>query len=133
MAVTKRPKNRQADVSNKSHGRNSKTNRLWIVKSTGKDGDKWTVKTPKNQPSFRVRPDGAGFSVFLSFADENGKRREPYLCYLGKTEWSAAKQKSLFKFVEIILRKLDERKATEGNDLDKIEALILRVRSIAET
>lgn len=130
--VSNRRKIRHADFSNKSHGRKSKTNRLWVVKSTGKDGDKWTVKTPKNKPSFRVRPDASGFAVSLSFADENSKRREPYLCYLSKQEWTAAKQKSLAKFVETMLRKLDLRKADEGNDLDKINALIHRVQGIVE-
>lgn len=80
--------------------------------------------------SFRVRLADAGFRVNLRFYDEQGSEREPYCCYLSAKEWRAAKRQTLANFAALVVSKVEARKATEGNDAAKLDALIDRIQPL---
>lgn len=81
------------------------------------------------QTSFRVRLSDVGFRVCLVYYDDDGKRREPYLCYLSAKEWQQVKKGSLAKFAKLIADKLTERAAKEDADSEKLEDLSLRAKA----
>lgn len=105
------------------------------IKSSGKGKqESWTVKTTSKpltkgskQTSFRVRVSDVGFRVCLVYYDEEGKRRERYLCYLSASEWRQAKRGNLFSFVQIVKDKLSERAAKEDANDEKLGELSSRV------
>jgi len=80
--------------------------------------------------SFRVRLADSGFRVNLRFYDEQGSEREPYCCYLSAKEWRAAKRQTLANFAALVVGKVEQRKATEGNDAAKLDALIARIQPL---
>jgi len=107
------------------------------IKTNGKGNqESWTVTTTtkpatkgSKQTSFRVRVSDVGFRVCLVYYDDQGKRREPYLCYLSAKEWQQAKRGSLANFAKIISIKLNERRAKEDADSEKLEELLGRVKA----
>lgn len=109
------------------------------IKQNGKGKqESWTVATStkpatkgSKQTSFRVRVSDVGFRVCLVFYDDDGLRRERYLCYLSATEWKAVKRGSLANFTKVIADKLSERAAKEDADNEKLDELLSRVRAFA--
>ncbi|MBL8191841.1 MAG: hypothetical protein JNK38_27765 [Acidobacteria bacterium] len=109
------------------------------IKSSGKGKqESWTVKTTtkpstkgSNQTSFRVRVSDVGFRVCLVYYDDEGKRRERYLCYLSATEWKQSKRDNLAMFVKRIAEKLADRTTKENADSEKLIALIHRINALA--
>lgn len=108
--------------------------RLQIKQSGKGKQESWTVTTTtkpatkgSKQTSFRVRVSDVGFRVCLVFYDDEGTRRERYLCYLSASEWKEAKRDSLATFVKIIITKLIERAAKEGADSEKLDELSHRI------
>lgn len=108
------------------------------IKANGKGKqESWTVTTStkpatkgSRQTSFRVRLSDVGFRVCLVYYDEEGKRREPYLCYLSTKEWQLAKRGSLANFAETVADKLTVRATKEGADSEKLGELTRRVEAI---
>ncbi|HMV46601.1 MAG TPA: hypothetical protein PKD31_02435 [Blastocatellia bacterium] len=109
------------------------------IKTSGKGKqESWTVTTTtkpltkgSKQPSFRVRVSDVGFRVCLVFYDDEGLRRERYLCYLSATEWKNVKRGSLANFTKVIADKLTERAAKEDADGEKLDELLSRVKAFA--
>lgn len=107
------------------------------IKSSGKGKqESWTVKTTtkpstkgSKQTSFRVRISDVGFRVCLVYYDDEGKRRELYLCYLNAKEWQQVKRGTLADFAQLVADKLKERAAKEGADADKLNELVRRVEN----
>lgn len=105
------------------------------IKSSGKGKqESWTVKTTtkpstkgSKQTSFRVRVSDVGFRVCLVYYDDEGKRREPYLCYLSAKEWKQARRGSLADFTRIVADKLTERLTKEDADYEKLDVLSRKV------
>ncbi len=107
----------------------NKAAKLQIAKSSGKQ-EAWTVKVDR-QTSFRIRLTESGYAVVLTWKDsESGKWPERYCCYLSKPEWSKAKRQTLANFAGLIVGKVEQRKATEGNDAAKLDAVIVRIQSL---
>ena len=107
----------------------SKVEKLQVTKSRG-NLEAWTVKIDRLQ-SFRIRLTESGYAVVLTWKDsESGKWPERYCCYLSKPEWTAAKRQPLANFAALIVGKIEQRKATEGNDAAKLDVLIERIRSL---
>lgn len=113
----------------------AKTARLQI-RATGKGKqESWTVTTTtkpvtkgSRQTSFRVRVSDVGYRVCLVYYDDQGQRREPYLCYLSAKEWQEAKRGTLAAFAQLVAAKLTERAAKEDADSEKLNALLRRVQ-----
>lgn len=103
--------------------------KLEIRESRRNGQESWTVKAGSRM-SFRVRLADSGFRVNLRFYDEQGSEREPYCCYLSAKEWRAAKRQSLANFAALVVGKIEQRKATEGNDAAKLDALIARIQPL---
>lgn len=109
------------------------------IKSSGKGKqESWTVTTTtkpltkgSKQTSFRVRVSDVGFRVCLVYYDDEGTRRERYLCYLSATEWKAVKRGSLANFTKVIADKLTERATKEDADGEKLDELLSRVKTFA--
>lgn len=107
------------------------------IKSSGKGKqESWTVKTTtkpstkgSKQTSFRVRVSDVGFRVCLVYYDDEGTRRERYLCYLSASEWSHAKKGSLANFAQIVASKLTERATKEDADGEKLDELSRRIKT----
>lgn len=92
--------------------------------TTTKPGTKGSKHT-----SFRIRVSDVGYRVCLVYYDEEGKRREPYLCYLSAKEWQQARRGTLIGFARLVSTKLMERRGKEESDTEKIDALAGRVGS----
>lgn len=105
------------------------------IKAHGKGKqESWTVTTStklatkgSRQTTFRVRLSDVGFRVCLVYYDDEGKRREPYLCYLSAKEWQQAKRGSLANFAKLVADKLTERATKEDADSAKLGELSRRV------
>ena len=111
--------------------------RLQIKQSGKGKQESWTVKTTtkpltkgSKQTSFRVRVSDVGFRVCLVYYDNDGFRRERYLCYLSASEWKLAKRGSLADFVRIVADKLVERSKKEDADGQKLEKLVNLIEAI---
>lgn len=111
-----------------------KSSRLRIRATRKSSQESWTVATSTKLPtkgskqiSFRVRVSDVGYRVCLVYYDEQGKRREPYLCYLSANEWKQAKRSSLPDFAKLVTNKLTERAAKEGADNGRLDELKRRV------
>lgn len=104
--------------------------KLQVSKARGQQ-ESFTV-TADAAHTFRIRLTESGYAVVLRWKESDGKRPERYLCYLSKTEWKKAQRGSLSAFVALVLAKLDERKATEKGDADKLDALAVRVRAVGK-
>jgi len=111
--------------------------RLQIKANSKGKQESWTVTTStkpatkgSRQTSFRVRLSDVGFRVCLVYYDDQGKRREPYLCYLSAKEWQQAKRGSLANFAQIVTDKLAERATKDNADGEKLNELLGRVRSL---
>lgn len=110
------------------------------IKQSGKGKqESWTVITAtkpltkgSKQTSFRVRVSDVGFRVCLVYYDDEGTRRERYLCYLSASEWKQAKRGSLSGFVQIVADKLTERAAKEDADNEKLSELLQRVKALGQ-
>ena len=113
----------------KSANAASKAQKLEIKESRRNGQESWTVKAGSRM-SFRVRLADSGFRVNLRFYDEQGSEREPYCCYLSAKEWRAAKRQTLANFAALVVGKVEQRKATEGNDAAKLDALIDRIQPL---
>lgn len=108
------------------------------IKQNGKGKqESWTVKTTtkpltkgSKQTSFRIRVSDVGFRVCLVYYDDEGTRRERYLCYLSASEWKQAKRGSLSSFVQIVADKLTERGAKEDADSEKLGELSHRIKAL---
>ena len=107
----------------------TKPNKLEVRESRRNGQESWTVKAG-GKMAFRVRLADSGFRVNLRFHDEEGKEREPYCCYLSASEWRTAKRQTLGNFAALIVGKVEARKATEGNDAAKLDALIARIQPL---
>jgi len=107
----------------------SKVQKLEVRESRRNGQESWTIKAG-GKLSFRVRLADSGFRVNLRFHDKEGKEREPYCCYLSASEWRAAKRQTLANFAALIVGKVELRKATEGNDTVKLDALITGIQSL---
>jgi len=98
-AMKPRPSNRAARLNS------SPFSARLQIKTNGKGKqESWTVTTStkpatkgSRQTTFRVRLSDVGFRVCLVYYDEEGKRREPYLCYLSAKEWQQEKRGTLTK------------------------------------
>ena len=108
------------------------------IKSSGKGKqESWTIATSatpatkgSRQTSFRVRVADVGFRVCLVYYDDQGKRREPYLCYLNVKDWQQAKRASLADFVALMVEKLQERAEKDDADTEKLTALSARIQAL---
>ncbi|MGH9841078.1 MAG: hypothetical protein ACREEM_20165 [Blastocatellia bacterium] len=107
------------------------------IKAKGKGKqESWTVTTTtkpltkgSKQTSFRVRVSDVGFRVCLVYYDNQGKRREPYLCYMSAKEWQHARRGSLGNFARLVADKLTERAAKEDADIEKLGEHSHRVKA----
>ena len=106
-----------------------KAGKLQVAKSGGRQ-EAWTVEIDR-QTKFRIRLTESGYSVILTWKDAaSGKWPERYCCYLSKPEWSQARRQTLANFAVMIVGKVEQRKATEGNDVAKLDALIARIQPL---
>lgn len=126
-----RPKDQFARVNS------SRASARLQIKSNGKGKqESWTVTTTtrsltkgSKQTSFRVRVSDVGFRVCLVFYDEEGARRERYLCYLSAAEWKEAKRGSPANFVKVITDKLVERASKQDADKEKLNEFVIKIKA----
>jgi hypothetical protein len=102
--------------------------KLRVTESRRNGQQSWSVKGASDA-YFRIRIADAGYRVGLVYRDEFGKRREPYLCYLSRSEWGKAKRGSLADFVALIVEKLEQRMASGEGNTAKLDELLRRVQS----
>ncbi len=107
----------------------SKRNKLEATKS-GKKGFKvWTITIGKTSEKggrravFRIREETRGYRTHLRYWDGTAYR-EPYCCYLSAKEWQTAKKGSVQDFSLLIFEKIEQRKANEGVNSEKIDQLL---------
>ena len=94
----------------------------WTVATTTKPATKGSKQT-----SFRVRVSDVGYRVCLVYYDDQGKRREPYLCYLSASEWKEAKLHNLDNFARIVIEKLTARTAKKNANGQRLSDLLRQV------
>jgi hypothetical protein len=142
-ATVKKPRTVTSNAANPSKPKNpakaksaGKSSRLQIRATRKGSQESWTVATSTRPPtkvsrqtSFRVRVSDVGYRVCLVYYDDLGKRRERYLCYLNAKEWQQARRETLASFAHLVTDKLTERAAKEGADNNKLDDLILRVKT----